>query len=416
LAGVLLYHRASVITSGFRGAALYNSGEPGLAYPYLLRAVRGTRLYARPCLDLGDMAVWALDDGVFQHFYKIDDPRTLGRLAFLAYAEALKRQPGAARAWAGMAELFKKVRILRVKEATLDLDVLGEQAATIYEEEDRLVIEAYRRAVRFEPNNYFYHAYLGDFYDERGFRKEALAAYASAVEIMPDLSWHYYLPRAEVPEDLYQITSEALKRALKTNTGFTKDKIWQNMGDLAERGGDVDAAALDYQRAADSAADPSPYLEMLGSLQFTQKRFDEAEKALSEALRRGTLQPRLKGLALTLLGRIAMARNDNETAVKHLKQARWVSPQSPYTATDLGHAYDMLGRVDEAEAEYLTAIRLDPTLAGPYTALINMYRRTRQINKAIPFARRLIEMFPDEPVFKDQLRALHRELGRADMG
>ena len=51
-----------------------------------------------------------------------------------------------------------------------------------------------------------------------------------------------------------------------------------------------------------------------------------------------------------------------------------------------------------------------------YTALIDMYRRTRQITKAIDLARRLVEMFPDNPIFKDQLKALRREIGRPEAG
>jgi len=416
IAGWLLWNRAAITAEALEGASLYNSGNPGDAYPRLLAAVRGTSFYARPCLDLGDMAVWAIDDGAFQHFYKIEDPRTLARLAFLSYAETLKRQPGSSKAWAGIAELFKKARILRVKEGTFDLDALDETAPSAYDEEDRLVIGAYQLAVRFEPNNYFYHAYLGDFYDERGFRAEALASYAKAIEVMPDLSWHYYLPKTDVPEDLYAAASGALNGALRTNTGFTKDRIWQNMGDLAERGHDPASALQYYRRAADTAHDPSPYLYLLGSLYFTEKRYDEAEPILTESLSRGTLQPRVKGLSLTLLGRCAMLRKDNRKAVDYLKQARWISPHVSYIAVDLGRAYEQLGQFDKAEPEYLTAIRLDPSRASVYTALIDMYRRTRQINKAIPLAERLVRMFPDDPIFKTQLRALNRELGREEAG
>ena len=415
-AGAALVHRSAIFVEGTTGVSLYNSGEPGLAYPHLQAAVRGTLLYARPCIDLGDMAVWAIDDGVFQRYYGIDDAWSLAKLAFLSYAEALRRQPGSAKAWAGMGELFKKVRTLRIKEGVLELDAIGEGAPPAYDEEDRLVIEAYRRAVRSEPNNYFYHAYLGDFFDERGFRTEALHSYARAVEIMPDLSWHYYLPRVNVPEDLYAATSEALQRALESNPGFPKDRIWQNMGDLAERGRNPDAAAEYYQRAAAIAADPSPYLQILGALYFTEKRYDEAEKVLRQALERGTLQPRMKTLAHTLLGRAAMIRGDYAAALEQLQRARWLNPSSAYVALDLARVYEAQKMYEKAEIEYQAALRLDPTRASAYSELINLYRKTRQITKAISLAQRLVEMFPENQIFKDQLTALRRELGRGGTG
>lgn len=416
LAAFLLYQRAAIASAASIGASLYNSGEPGLAYPYLVDAAGRTWLQARPCLDLGDLAVWTIDDGVFQHFYRFDDARTLVRLAFVSYVEALKRQPGSSKAWAGLAELFKKERILRVKEGTLNLDTLDEARAAEYEEEDRLVIEAYRRAVRFEPNNYFLHAFLGDYYDERGFRKEALASYARSIEIMPDLSWHYYLPKKDVPEDLYNAARRALELAIETNPLYPKDRIWQSAADLAERGEDPDAAIAAFRRAIAAAPDPSPYLQMLGALLFELKRYDEAEKTLQESLVRDTLQPRTKGTAYALLGRCAMLRNDNKAAVDYLKQARWLSPSVSYISIELGHAYEALGMLDKAEAEYQAAIRIEPARASVYTALIDMYRRTHQINKAITLARKLVEMFPDNEIFKDQLRSLNHEMGRPEAG
>jgi len=416
LGAMILFQRAGGAEAGSRGASLYNSGSPGLAYPHLLAAARASSLQAKPCLELGDLAVWTIDDGVFQHFYKFDDARTLVHLAFVSYVEAILRQPGSSKAWAGLAELFKKERILHMKEGALNLDTLDSEHPTSYEEEDRLVIEAYRRASRLEPNNYFYQAYLGDFFDERGFRSEALASYGKAVEIMPDLSWHYYLPRTDVPEDLYASTRESLETALRTNPLYPKDRIWQNLADLAERGKDPETAIRAYRQAIDASADPSPYLQMLGALYFDMKRYDEAEQTLKESLQRDTLQPRTKGLAYALLGRCAMVRNDYQAAIQFLKQARWLSPAASYVSVELGRAYEALGMLDKAESEYQAAIRTEPGRVSVYTSLIDMYRRTHQINKAITLATKLVQMYPDNEIFKEQLRSLNREMGRPDAG
>lgn len=415
-AGALLYRRSVSALDGARGADLYNSGQPGLAYPYLQRAARASVLHSKPCLDLADMAVWAIDDGFFQHYYRIEDPRTLEKLAFLSYARSLDRQPGASKAWAGMAELFKKERVLRVKEAQVDLDALGGEEPAGFEEEDRLVIAAYRRAIRLEPNNYFYHAYLGDFYDERGFRSEAIEAYGRSIEIMPDLSWHYYLPRSDVPEDLYAAAHDGLERSLQSNPGYPRDRIWANLGDLAQRGRDAAAAEEAYKKAIAAAVDPSVYEWNLGSLYFDQKRYEDAQRHLTGALERDTLLPRVQTLVRVLLGRIAMVRDDPRAAADQFKQARWLSPNASGIALDLGRAYERLGMIDKAEVEYRTAIRLEPGRPFVYTELIDMYRRTRQIGKAIPLAEQLIHMFPDDPIFKEQLRSLYHDLGRPEQG
>jgi len=416
LAAFLLHVRAGVAASAAAGAELYNGGQPGLAYPYLTQAVARTSLHAKPCLDLGDLAVWTIDDGVFQHFYHFDEARTLVRLAFLSYVEALKRQPGSSKAWAGLADLFKKERILRIKEGTIDLDTLEQEPAGDLEEEDRLVVEAYRRAIRFEPNNYFYQAYLGDFYDERGFRGEALASYGKAIEIMPDLSWHYYVPEKEIPADLYEAARLALGRAVDSNPLFPKDRIWLNLAALAERNGDFDTAISNYRKAIAAAADPSAYLQMLGARLFEMKRYEDAESALKDALARDTLQPKTMGTIYAILGRCAMIRNDNRSAVDYLKQARWLNPTGSYINIELAQAYEALGMLDKAETEYEAAIRLDPSRTSVYTSLIDMFRRTHQINRAITLAKKLLEMYPDNEIFKEQLRSLNREMGRPEAG
>ncbi len=412
-AALVVWERIATYVIASRGASLYTSGEIGRAYPLLQRAVGATRHMVRPCVVLGDLAVWALDDGVFQRFYEIDDPWSLARLAFLSYAEALDRKPSSSKAWAGLGELFKKTRVLRIKEGTVDLDLLGGERSTSYDVEDRLAIAAYERALWLEPNNYFYHAYLGDLLDERGFRERALESYARAIEIMPDLSWHYYLPVRDVPADLYRAARAGLERALD-RAAYPRDRILQNLAALAERSGMTAEAAETYQRAAAAALDPSPYLLMLGNLYFTERRYEEARPVLEQAIERATLLPEKQALAHTLLGRCARLRGDLEQAVEHLQQARWLNPAAAYAAVDLGRTYEELGKFDLAEAEYRSAIDIDPSRASAYSALIEMYRRTRQINKAIPLAEKLVEMFPDHPVFKSQLQRLTRELGRPD--
>ena len=416
LAGWLLSGRARAVRDGFRGARLYDEGRTSEAWPVLREAVEATSLQSKPCVDLGNLAVWAIDDGGFQHQQGIQDPWSLARTAFVAYAEALDRQPGNPRAWAGMAELFKKARLLRMKEGTLDLESLGQPAPGKLQEEDDFLIAAYRKALHFEPSNYFYHAYLGDFYDERGFRKKAVASYARAVEIMPDLSWHYYLPKHDLPKDLYDALSAALQRALTTNPTVPKDRIMQNMGALSEMEGDIDAAMQHYRDAASIAGDPSVYLYMLGNLLFREKDCDEAEKILGQAIERGTLQPRTMALSHTLIGACRSRNDDLEGAVTHLEQARWINPNAWYIASDLAAAYEKMGETDKAEAEYRAAIRLAPARASVYSGLIRMYRNTHQLSKAIPLAEKLVKMFPDNQVFKDQLDSIYRELGRPNRG
>lgn len=416
LSGWLLASRAVSVTANHRGVSHYEAGETAAAWPLLVEAVERSRLQSKPCVDLGNLAVWAIEDEAFRKSAGIEDPWSLARLAFLSFAEGLDRQPGNPRAWAGMAGLFEKIRSLRIGEGSIDLSVFDAGAGPLFQEEDLLVEAAYRKAVSLEPNNFFYHAYLGDHYQSRDLREKAVEAWARAVEIMPDLSWHYYLPSEEVPQDLFRALEEALERALESNPAVPRERILESMGNLARRAGRAAEAADHYRAASEAADDPSVYMYLLGDLLFNEGRYGRAEEALREAARRETLQPGTLALAHTLMGRCRLREDDTAGAQVHLERARRINPAAWYIALDLARVYEDGGLPDKAEAEYRAAIRLAPERASVYSALIDMYRRTRQISKAIPLAEKLVRMFPQNSVFKDQLDALYRELGRPEAG
>ncbi len=416
LGGWFFVARAAAVRAGSEGAALFQEGATLEAFALLREAVDKAPLQSKPCVDLGDLAVSVIDDRAFQQAAGIAEPWSLARLAFLAYAEALDRQPGNPAAWAGMADLFKRARALGLAEGSFDLEHLGEEAGPLPAEEDRLAVASYLKAIRFEPNNFFHHAYLGSFYDDRGLRGEAVAAWARSVEIMPELSWHFYLPRERIPGDLFAAAREALSRSLETNPTVPPERILQNLGDLADRAGDTSFALQAYRRAAEEAKDPSLSLYLQGDLLFREKQCAGAEEALVAAIGPGTLQPNLLALAHTLAGRCRGMAGDAQGAVDHLERARRLNAGAWYIAADLGAAHEKMGHIRKAEAEYRAAIRLAPERASVYAALIGMYRRNREISKAIPLAEKLVDLFPEDQVFMDQLEALYRDLGMPEAG
>jgi tetratricopeptide (TPR) repeat protein len=414
LSGWIFARIASDLTDNARGILLYERGRTGEAWRLVAGAAEGSWLQSKPWVDLGDLAVWGLGDEAFREEAGFGDPWSLARVAFLSYAEGLSRQPANPRAWAGLAELFRQTRLLRVSEGAIDLSLIEEGGPPLFDAEDDLVAAAYGKAIDLEPDNFFYHAYLGVFYEDRGFHAQAIDAWARAVEIMPELSWHYYLPARQMPADLYEAIGAALTRAVDSNPAVAAEKIYMNMGDLAERAGDVKAALHHYRDAAALAQDPSVHLYMEGSLLYNERRFVEAERILADAAARGTLQPGPLGLSHTLIGRCRMKAGDGAGAIASFERARRANPDAWYIASDLAAAYEKEGRIDRAESEYRATIRLAPDRASGYSALIGMYRRTRQFSKAIPLAEQLVEIFPGNSVFQDQLDALHRELGRPE--
>ena len=414
----LLAHRGISYQRGVWGSGIYAGGDPARAYPYLVRAARAgwlCRGNALPLLDLGEVGTWAMDDVTFLKYHRELTPALAARLAFVSYAQALQARPTSSTAMAGMADLFRRMGALGVPPlgepaGSTDLEAVP-RAAETRERADRLVQGAYETAMGMEPANYFWDAYLADFFVERGRRAEALPLYGRAIELMPDLGWHYYLgPSGPLPADLFETARSSLERARSTNVVFRPEKIESNIGYLYERQRDYEQALDHYRRAIELAPDPSQYLYQAAVVLGYRGQRDEAIEYFERALKRGTLGPRLEQAASTSLGRILIEKGDSRQAVKYLTRARALQPGSYDLRLDLGRAWQALGETQKAEQEYQQALSLDPGQRRAYLLLIELYRSKGDYARAIPLARRLAEQLPDDADVRSQLDALYKEM------
>ena len=413
----LLGHRAISYQRGLRGAALKTAGDPGRAYPYLVRAANTPllgRLNAAPWIDLGEVAAWAMDDPVFLKHHDEVTPLLLARLSLSAYAQALSLRPTSTTAMAGLADLFRKVSNLDLIEERGTPPTIGEilERGKQTPVQDMLVERAYRKAIEMEPANYFWYAYLADFLRERGRDPEASPLYEKAIELMPDLGWHYYLgATGPLSPTMFDVAKRGLERALDTNQVVRPERIESSFGYLYERQRDYEGALTHYRRAIEMAPDPSQYLLSAAIVYSLAGRDTEALEYFKRALARDTLNRRQELSALTHLGRISFARRDLKEAVEYLSRARAIEPASYTIRVNLARVWQALGQIASAEIEYRQAIGLDQTRRQAYELLIAMYREAGNAAAAIPLARRLVEIDPDDAGLTDLLDALYHEMG-----
>jgi tetratricopeptide (TPR) repeat protein len=236
--------------------------------------------------------------------------------------------------------------------------------------------------------------------------------YEKAIELMPDLSWHYYLGAAgPLPAEMFEVARRGLDRALRTNRVVRPERIESSFGDLYARQRDHEGALQHYRRAIEIAPDPSQYLRQAAIIFESQGRGTEAAEYFRRALARGTLGVRQELSALSHLGRILIERGEHREAADVLARARNLQPASYAIRVDLGRAWQGLGELENAETEYRQALALDPTQRQAYSLLIGMYRAGGDVGRAIPLARRLVEMYPEDPKLKALLDDLYREMG-----
>ena len=122
-----------------------------------------------------------------------------------------------------------------------------------------------------------------------------------------------------------------------------------------------------------------------------QGRFDEAERAYAELLRRqpGNFQ------ALHLLGVLALQRGQTERAVDLLRKTIGLEPRQPLAHRDLGNAFQQLQRFDEALESYDKALALKSDLADIHNNRGVALAALRRLDEALASYGRAIALKPD---------------------
>ena len=100
-------------------------------------------------------------------------------------------------------------------------------------------------------------------------------------------------------------------------------------------------------------------------------QYDEARQACLEELE---IHPH-SSAAKKRLGRIHVQLREASQALPFLLAAREADPEDADVRTDLGRAFELLQRWDEAVAEYRLALDLDPTLNRVHYVLARLYRQ-----------------------------------------
>jgi tetratricopeptide (TPR) repeat protein len=118
------------------------------------------------------------------------------------------------------------------------------------------------------------------------------------------------------------------------------------IGQVELRNGNLDSAALAFERAVSLSQADEGALLWLGDTYFELGRFDDAEGVLSRVLARDPESP----AALYDAGRTAIARGEFTQALTYLEHARRIDPQATAINYPLALAYRSLKQQDRAAA------------------------------------------------------------------
>jgi len=144
--------------------------------------------------------------------------------------------------------------------------------------------------------------------------------------------------------------------------------------------------AVDRALAADNQS-PLAWLQS-GQLRLQAQDFPGAEKAFANAVR---ISPNYHRARLDL-GIAYRRRNDLESALRELRQARWVIPDDPQTLQELAEVLLEKGELDEARSLLRELVKIEPDNYRAWLALARLEGAARNPKAGVAMASKAVEL------------------------
>jgi Flp pilus assembly protein TadD len=310
--------------------------------------------------------------------------------------------------------------------------------------------EAERRlleAVRLHPESFEAHRALASFYLQRSKLAAALPHLRAAQRIDPT----QYANGYDLALVLLQTgkLSDAREQVARTLAVKDSGELHNLLGDIEERGGNLVAAAEEYQRAAHMDA-TEEHLFDWGNNLLQLRAFEPATQVFTAGIERHPKSARLH----IGLGIAQYSRGQYEAAVTSFCEAADLAPSDPRPYQFLGEMYgvapergseitERLGRFVEArprnalahlyyglslwkgqpagstpvdmrrvEALLRRAVALDPKLTKGFLELGILLTEQQRYKEAIPELRRAIQLNPDQPQAHYRLAQAYQRTGQ----
>ena len=282
---------------------------------------------------------------------------------------------------------LKRLPQLRTKNSD-ELVTIGD--AYTGKGEYKRAIEAYKQAIRINPDDAEAHYGLGLAYGHLGQNRKAIEALKQAIRINPDhAKAHYSLGVIYGNLGRDREAVDAYGQAIRINPDYAAAHL--NLGVFYAKLGRSREAIEEYKQAIRIDPDLAIIYRNLGLVYGNLGRDREAVDAYIQAIR---IDPH-HAEAHYSLGFAYFRLGQNRKAIEAYKQAIRINPDHAKAHYSLGVIYGNLGRSREAIEAYKQTIRIDPDYVDAHNNLGLAYFRLGQNRKAIEAYKQAIRIDPD---------------------
>lgn len=180
-----------------------------------------------------------------------------------------------------------------------------------------------------------------------------------------------------------------------------------NRGQFFEKQGQTQQAIAAYQKALQKDPQLNPARLNLAYLYNGQGNKQKARQLLETVIEQEpSFGPAHFSLALLLAGQGQMPK-----AITHFKRAAELMPDHARVRYNLAISYQQSNRPADAEKRYLQAIKIAPDNPDYRYGICTFYLQQKKYAKALPHARKLTELQPQNRRFQRLLQRVQKRLG-----
>lgn len=345
------------------------------------------------------------------------------RDALQAVTDARLVNPGAAETW--LAEVSIRIRARQFREAKAAVDkalVLAPESAEAWYQKASVhhvsgeltqALAAYDRVLKLENAHVEARVARAGLYIDLGRPADAAKDLEELRKVSPKEPRGAYLralfaERDNKPEEARKAMREVTSLIDPVPIDFIRYRPQLLMlNGLAHYGlGEVEKAK-GYLEAFQRVQGNTPASKLLAQIYLGESRADRAIEVLEAYLK---TQPG-DGQAMILIGSALMAKGQNTRAMSYMKQALQTR-DAPEFRTVLGLSMIRSGQAASAIPELEAALKLNPGQDQAAAALVGLYLRSGQTQKAVTLAESMVKRRPASADFHNLLGVARRQAGK----
>ena len=311
-------------------------------------------------------------------------------------------------AWASLADVYGVLKPGNQALRTYSLEEVARTAQDKLEIEDLLRIRALEVSIELDLNDFFHRNTLGDLAWQLGLRDYAKKQYSEVVTILPDPDRHLFLAPGEVSDEMVELVVASLNRAMQPPRNASRETVYRTLGQFFLIQRRYPEAYDAFQKSQDVRGRSTASWKALALT--PQGRFDEAIALYREAMVEEGLEPENRFYVLSYLGGLLELQGRHREAAEAFRSALVLKPHNPGTLNQLGRVYEAMGLWQDAEDCYVRASEIGTQRITNLAQLVQFYRRIGKPDLALAAARKMVQMEPDEPLYREQVKELEESI------